>query len=52
MALEKPPMLLPLNLTLLKTTAAALMGRTYLKIGRPQEAVSNLNQAREILRRS
>jgi len=52
MALEKPPMLLPLDLTLLKTTAAALMGRTYLKIGRPQEAVSILNQAREILRRS
>jgi tetratricopeptide (TPR) repeat protein len=52
MALEKPAMFLPLDLTLLKTTAAALMGRIYLKIGRPQEAVSILNQAREILRRS
>ena len=50
MALEKPAMFLPLDLTLLKTTAAALMGRIYLKIGRPQEAVSILNQAKDILK--
>jgi tetratricopeptide (TPR) repeat protein len=49
-ALEKPAMFLPLDLTLLKTTAAALMGRIYLKIGQPQEAVSILNQAKEILK--
>jgi glycosyltransferase involved in cell wall biosynthesis len=50
---ERPAALfLPLDLTMLKTTAAALMGQIYLKTGRPQEAVSILNQAREFLRKS
>jgi hypothetical protein len=49
---ERPALFLPLDLTMLKTTAAALMGQIYLKTGRPQEAVSILNQAREALRKS
>ena len=46
---ERPALFLPLDLTMLKTTAAALMGQIYLKTGRPQEAVSIFDQARRLL---
>jgi len=47
---ERPAALfLPLDLTMLKTTAAALMGQIYLKTGRPQEAVSIFERARRLL---
>lgn len=46
---ERPALFLPLDLTMLKTTAAALMGQIYLKTGRPQEAVSIFDRARHLL---
>lgn len=52
MACQDPDFLLPLDIAMLKTTGAALMGQIYIKIGRPQEAVSVLNQAKQILGKS
>jgi glycosyltransferase involved in cell wall biosynthesis len=52
MECQKPSFLLPLDITMLKTTGAALMGQIYLKTGRPQEAVAILNQAELLLKKS
>ncbi|MCK4622821.1 MAG: glycosyltransferase, partial [Desulfuromonadales bacterium] len=52
MECQKPSFLLPLDITVLKTTGAALMGQIYLKIGRAQEAVAILNQAELLLKKS
>ena len=52
MECQKPSFLLPLDITMLKTTGAALMGQIYLKIGQPQEAVAILNQAELLLKKS
>ncbi|MFH1673055.1 MAG: glycosyltransferase [Pseudomonadota bacterium] len=48
---ERPQLLLPVDLIMLKATGVALMGQIYMKTGRPQEAVAILNQARKILRK-
>jgi len=52
MECQKPSFLLPLDITMLKTTGAALMGQIYMKTGRPQEAVAILNQAEQFLKKS
>jgi glycosyltransferase involved in cell wall biosynthesis len=52
MKCQKPSFLLPLDITMLKTTGAALLGQIYLKTGRPQEAVSILSQAEQFLKKS
>jgi len=51
MTYKKPDLLLPLDITMLKSMAAALMGQIYMKTNRPQEAVSILEQAQKALKR-
>jgi tetratricopeptide (TPR) repeat protein len=41
---------LPIDITTLKAAAAALLGRIYIRIGKPKEAVSILTHAKEMLR--
>ena len=48
---QTPDLLLPLDMTMLKTTGAALMGKIYLKTDRPQEAVAIIERAQQILKK-
>jgi len=51
MECEKPDLLLPIDLTILKSMGAALMGQIYMKMGRPQDAVLILDRAQQALKK-
>jgi len=52
MEYQRPELLLPVDLTMLKVTGAALVGRIYMKMGHPQDAIHVLNRAKQMLNRS